>query len=60
MQVGLCKTNILKTCYNNFRKEKFMATQNVDIVLNEEQDKEFTNGRGDGPKEPPKPEKEVE
>ena len=37
-----------------------MATQNVDIVLNEEQDKEFTNGRGDGPKEPPKPEKEVE
>ena len=30
-----------------------MATQNVDIVLTEEQDKEFTNGRGDMPKETP-------
>lgn len=36
-----------------------MATELVDIILDEEQDKEFTNGRGDGPKEPPKPEEEV-
>ena len=31
-----------------------MATQNVEIILNEEQDKEFTNGRGEGSMEPPK------
>lgn len=36
-----------------------MATEAVDIILDEEQDKEFSNGRGDGPKEPPKTEGEV-
>ena len=32
-----------------------MATEKVEeIILTEEQDKEFTDGRGDMPKEPPK------
>lgn len=34
-----------------------MATEKVEeIILNEEQDKEFTNGRGDGSMESPKQE----